>query len=116
LQLLRYVRSKLPNSRLMYDINFTDDKVSSDGFGATGGEFERWRYRIVDLAGRADPLERAIWIDLTTFWSELDAIGIDVYRSLASRNQTIPIETPALISLLKQRTDSFATQMDNILK
>lgn len=115
LQLLRYVRSKLPNSRLMYDINFTDDKVSSDGFGATGGEFERWRYRIVDLAGRADPLERAIWIDLTTFWSELDAIGIDVYRSLASRNQTIPIETPALISLLKQRTDSFATQMDNIL-
>ncbi|MBL7670638.1 MAG: hypothetical protein JNM39_09130 [Bdellovibrionaceae bacterium] len=115
LQLLRYVRSKLPNSRLMYDINFTDDKVSSDGFGTTGGELERWRYRIVDLAGRTDPLERAIWTDLTTFWSELDAIGIDVYRSLASRNQVIPSETPALVSLLKQRTDSFATQMDNIL-
>jgi hypothetical protein len=115
LQLLRYVRAKLPQSRLMYDVNFTDDRVSSDGFGVTGGELERWRYRIVDLADRTDPQEREIWVDLTTFWSELDAIGIDVYRSLASRSQEIPKETPALVSLLKQRTDSFATQMDNIL-
>lgn len=115
LQLLRYVRAKLPYSRLMYDINFTDDKVISDGFGATGGELERWRYRIVDLADRPDPKEKQIWTDLTTFWSELDAIGIDVYRSLASRNQSIPTDDNELINLLKQRTDSFATQMDNIL-
>lgn len=114
LQLLRYVRGKLPQSRLMYDINFTDDKVSSDGFGTTGGELERWRYRIVDLANPVKPEENVIWTDLVTFWSELDAIGIDVYRSLASRNQAIPSDYQALVNLLKQRTDSFATQMDNI--
>ncbi|MCB9025525.1 MAG: hypothetical protein H6625_04340 [Bdellovibrionaceae bacterium] len=114
LQLLRYVKSKLPSSRLMYDINFTDDKVSSNGFGVTGGELERWRYRIVDLADRSDPKEKEIWNDLVTFWSELDAIGIDVYRSLASPKQNLPKESLELVRTLKLRTDSFATQMDNI--
>jgi hypothetical protein len=114
LQILRYVRAKLPNARLMYDINFTDDKVDTDGFGSTGGELERWRYRIVDLADRSAPAEKQIWTDLTTFWSELDAIGIDVYRSLASRGQAVPADSNDLLNLLKQRTDSFATQMDNI--
>lgn len=114
LQLLRYVRSKLPQSRLMYDINFTDDKISQDGFGATGGELERWRYRLVDLADPVDPAQKQIWNDLKSFWSELDAIGIDVYRSLASRNETIPTQYADLLNLLKERTDSFATQIDNI--
>ena len=50
LELLRYVRKILPNARLMYDINFTDDSVNSGGLSASGGELERWRYRIVDLA------------------------------------------------------------------
>ncbi len=115
LELLRYVRAKLPQARLMYDINFTDDKVSSNGFGSTGGELERWRYRLVDLADRNDPSEKKIWQDLVSFWSELDAIGIDVYRSLASSNQVLPKEHIELVKTLKQRTDSFATQMDNIL-
>lgn len=115
LQLLRYVRSKLPTARLMYDINFTDDRVNSDGIGTTGGEFERWRYRLVDLANRPNPDEQQIWKDLSDFWSELDAIGIDVYRSLASSNQPVPTDYVQLVDLLKQRTDSFATQMDNSL-
>lgn len=115
LEILRYVRSKLPTARLMYDINFTDDEVKTDGFGATGGELERWRYRIVDLANRNNPDEKKIWTDLTQFWIELDAIGIDVYRSLAKHNQTIPAKTEDLVHLLRQRTDTFATQMDNIL-
>lgn len=115
LQLLRYVRSKLPEARLMYDINFTDDRVDSNGIGTTGGELERWRYRLVDLAEPADPAQYAIWKDLVNFWNELDAIGIDVYRSLASNNQKIPQDYNALVNLLKLRTDSFATQMDNTI-
>src|SRR5690606_15792269 len=52
LSLLRYTRSKLgKNVRIMYDINFTDDTaVSSGDLTAMGGELERWRYRLVDLA------------------------------------------------------------------
>lgn len=115
LELLRYIRSKLPGTRLMYDINFTDDRVDGGALPTSGGEFERWRYRIVDLADRTDPAERAIWTDLTSFWKELDAIGIDMYRSLASPNQEIPEDMNQLVSLLRQRTDSFATQMDNSL-
>ncbi len=115
LELLRYVRSKLPNARLMYDINFTDDSVSGGDFTALGGEFERWRYRIVDLADRTNPEEKKIWLDLTTFWKELDAVGIDMYRSLASHTQEIPSDYEQLVALLRQRTDSFATQMDNTL-
>ena len=115
LQLLRYVRTKLPDSRLMYDINFTDVRVNADGIGTTGGEFERWRYRLVDLAHRPNPDEQQIWKDLSAFWTELDAIGIDVYRSLSSTNQAVPQDYTKLVDLLKQRTDSFATQMDNSL-
>jgi len=114
LELLRYVRAKLPGTRLMYDINFTDDSVVNGGeVSASGGELERWRYRIVDLADRDNPAEKQIWIDLTTFWKELDAVGIDMYRSLASPNQVIPSDFNQLVALLRQRTDSYATQMDN---
>ncbi len=112
-QLAKYVRSKIPGTRLMYDINFTDDRVTTDGIGTTGGELERWRYRLVDLANRTSPSDHAAWKDLSDFWNELDAIGIDVYRSLASPNQVLPKTYPELVDVLKQRTDSFATQMDN---
>src|SRR5690606_27532279 len=93
LQLLRYTRSKLkPNTRIMYDINFTDDRASTNGeLNALGGELERWRYRLVDLAEPSNPAEREIWQDLVTFWNELDAIGIDIYRSLASKTDRIPL-------------------------
>lgn len=112
LELLRYVRSKLPTARLMYDINFTDDTVNAGGLSASGGEFERWRYRLVELANRTNPEERQIWEDLSTFWKELDAIGLDIYRSLASRGQVLPKNYVELVSVLKSRSDSYATQLD----
>ncbi len=115
LQILRYVRTKLPNTRLMYDINFTDDSNNADGIASSGGEFERWRYRLVDLANRPDPKEQAIWKDYVSFWSELDAIGIDIYRSLASNGQAMPKDYRQLVDALKIRTDAFATQIDNTL-
>lgn len=114
LQLLRYTRSKLkPNTRIMYDINFTDDRASTSGeLNALGGELERWRYRLVDLAEPTNPAEREIWQDLVTFWNELDAIGIDIYRSLASKTDNIPLIYADLVSLLRVRADEYAGQMD----
>lgn len=115
LELLRYVRAKLPQARLMYDINFTDDTVNAGGLTAAGGEFERWRYRLVDLAHPANSEEYKIWSDLVSFWSELDAVGLDIYRSLASPNQVLPEEFDSLVSTLKNRADSYATQIDTAL-
>lgn len=115
LELLRYVRSKLPKSRLMYDINFTDDSVKSGNITVAGGELERWRYRLVDLANPSNPEELLIWKDLVQFWTELDAIGIDMYRSLASVDQVFPADQNGVTAILKQRSDSYATQLDNIL-
>lgn len=112
LSLLRYIRGKLPQARLMYDVNFTDDNNSESGFQKSGGELERWRYRLVDLANPSNEDEKKIWLDLVQFWSELDAIGIDMYRNLASRSQEIPTDYQKLIALLKQRADSYASQMD----
>ena len=113
LSLLRYVKTKIPNTKVMYDINFTDDAVTAGGFRKSGGELERWRYRIVDLANPSKPEEAAIWKDLVDFWKELDAIGIDMYRSLANQSDTVPSDFNALVQLLRQRTDSYASQLDN---
>ena len=112
LALLRYLKTKIPNTKIMYDINFTDDAVTAGGFSKSGGELERWRYRLVDLANPTKPDEAAIWQDLVNFWKELDAIGIDMYRSLASAQDTIPSDFNQLVALLKQRTDSYASQLD----
>lgn len=112
LELLRYTRSKLPNARLMYDINFTDDTVNAGGLTASGGEFERWRYRLVELAHPSNPEEAKIWNDLVSFWKELDAVGLDIYRSLASSNQVLPTDYKELVATLKNRADSYATQLD----
>ncbi len=115
LELLRYVRTKLPKTRLMYDINFTDDSVHSSGISKSGGELERWRYRLDDLANPSDPAQAQIWKDLVSFWTELDAIGIDMYRSLGSAEVKYPSDFVSLSPLLKQRSDSYATQLDNIM-
>lgn len=116
LSLLRYVKTKLPpKTQVMYDINFTDDKVSGSagGLGEFGGEFARWRYRLVDLANPTKPEEAAIWKDLVTFWKELDAIGIDMYRSLATEGTRVSSDYNELVATLKETTDRFATQIDN---
>lgn len=115
LELLRYVRKKLPAARLMYDINFTDEVDNSSGIAASGGELERWRYRIVDLAGVGDAAQQKIWEDLTTFWNELDFVGIDMYRSFAGPKDTIPKDFTALVNLLNVRTKSYATQLDSVV-
>jgi hypothetical protein len=115
LELLRYFRGKLPDARLAYDINFTDDAVASGGLRKAGGEIERWRYRLVDLAGAIEPAQKQIWQDLVAFWTELDAIGIDMYRSLASERDALSPQLEPLAAELKARADSYASQLDTIL-
>lgn len=117
LALLRYARTKLAaGTKVMYDINFTDDSNTNGGqVGASGGELERWRYRLVDLANPADPTERAIWNDLVSFWKELDSVGIDFYRSLAFKEDTIPADFNQLVSLLKTRADMYVSQLDSTI-
>lgn len=117
-RLLAHARTKLPpTTRVMYDINFTDDKIISDvsGIEEYGGELARWRYRIVDLANRPDPAEKEIWTNLVAFWKGLDAIGIDMYRSLATENQKVSSRFNELVLELKQASDRYASQLDNAL-
>jgi len=112
-QLLKFVRSKLgPQVRLMYDINFTDDLDRSSGMARSGGELERWRYRLVDLAESPDPAQREVWQQLVEFWNGLDAIGIDMYRSLAFKNDVIPQDQTQLVGLLSERALAYANQLD----
>ncbi|MBF0315834.1 MAG: hypothetical protein HQK50_12255 [Oligoflexia bacterium] len=120
LQLLRYVRQKLGSkTRIMYDINFTDDSVNvGGGLVASGGELERWRYRLVDLApdDREHPTtDNQSWFDLVAFWKELNAVGIDMYRSLADKNIQPIDDYNTLLSVLKIRGEEFASQLDNTL-
>ena len=116
LDLLHYSRDKLGSDvRIMYDVNFTDDVTRINGVSASGGEFERWRYRLVDLANPTDPAQKEIWKDLVSFWSELDAVGIDMYRSLAGKLDTIPTDQDALVQHLRVRSDEFASQMDTAM-
>ncbi|NDD05547.1 MAG: hypothetical protein EB078_11620, partial [Proteobacteria bacterium] len=117
-KLLAYARTKLsPSTRVMYDINFTDDKIISDesGIEEYGGELARWRYRIVDLANRTVPIEKEVWTHLVEFWKGLDAIGVDMYRSLATENQKVSSRFNELVQELKQASDRYASQLDNAL-
>jgi hypothetical protein len=115
LDLLTYARAHLPTGcRIMYDINFTDDKIETPptaGIEEYGGEFARWRYRLVDLKDTTNPY----WQTLAKFWNGLDAVGIDMYRSLATNNEPIPADQASLVTLLQQASDRYATQLDNAL-
>lgn len=116
LELLNYTRQRLgSNVRIMYDINFTDDKAVGPTASEFGGEIARWRYRIVDLANPSDPAQLKIWQDLCTFWKELDVVGIDMYRSFGNANTNYAmLGTSQLAEALKETSDRYASQLDNV--
>jgi hypothetical protein len=120
-EILRNVRAEIPNAVIMYDINFTDQKAGSGGIGRLGGELERWRYRLVDLAPSNKPNlgedQRKIWEELVAFWSGLDAIGIDMYRSLATNKDkaSLPKDYDQLVNVLASKAGEYAAQLDQAL-
>jgi hypothetical protein len=107
-----------PKMRIMYDINYTDQTVNQDGTGPSGGELERWRYRLVDLKpnpaipATMTPQGTEAWNHMAAFWNAVDAIGIDMYRSLMPRNEKEPSEYNALVAKLQERTEQFASDID----
>jgi hypothetical protein len=111
-EILQLARKRLPDgTRIMYDINFTDDSFEAEGIVEVGGELARWKYRLADLADENDEY----WLDLKGFWDELDAVGIDMYRSLATDEQPIPDDHEELVAMLKITSDRYAGQIDNLL-
>lgn len=107
--------------RIMYDANYTDLSANSDGTGASGGEFERWRARLVDFkpnpANKAtmSPANVAGYKAMLDLWNAIDSFGIDMYRSLATRGQPYPEDYPSLVKQLTKRTDSYSQDIDNKL-
>ena len=116
LELLNYTRARLGQSvRIMYDINFTDDKALGPTASEFGGEIERWRYRIVDLANPTNPAELKIWEDLCLLWNSLDSVGIDMYRSFGSAGVSYAaMNVDALANALRDTSDRYASQLDNV--
>lgn len=120
LNILRYIRAKLSSTgtKLAYDVNFTDDSnLDGSGILKSGGELERWRYRLVDLANPTDEMQKAVWLDLVQFWKELDIIGIDMYRSLAlpEDKASITNNLEEVTAILRRRSDEYAQQLDTTL-
>ena len=116
LELLNYTRERLGDEvRIMYDINFTDATENSGTLAKGGGELERWRYRLVDLADPSDPAEYEIWRNLVDFWNGLDAIGIDMYRTLAFESDDVPTDFREASDLLTTRAREYASQLDLVL-
>jgi hypothetical protein len=106
--------------RVMYDINYTDASENDDGTGASGGELERWRYRLVDLGPGSQLYEtkaevREAWSQLKDLWDAIDVAGIDNYRSLSPRNASYPDDFAGLVAHLGRLADQHARDIDNAL-
>jgi len=97
--------------RIMYDINYTDATENSDGTGPSGGELLRWYDRLVRFRPQpGEPTEA--WDNLKEFWLSLDAIGIDIYRSLMPRNEQTPVGYDKLVDRLSQTVEQFASDIE----
>lgn len=127
-RILRAVKFKLgPKCKIMYDINYTDASATASGSGPSGGEFERWRYRLADLKGTDTPPTDGVladdpaletktpWQRLYLLWKEIDLVGIDMYRSLMPKSENEPKDYNALVARLEQSTGSFASDLNDKL-
>ena len=117
--MIRDLKTKLgPDIRVMYDINYTDRTTNDDGTGASGGEIERWRYRLVDLKpkpGQPRDARTLAWEQLRDLWLELDRVGIDMYRSLMGRSEVVPAAYSDLVIKLQHRAEQYASDLDSML-
>jgi hypothetical protein len=110
-KVLAEARSAMPKHvKIMYDINFTDERVDAGTLSDFGGEFARWSYRLTGIRN-PDP-------KLVEFWKGLDRVGIDMYRSLATEAQgrALPAHQDDIIKMLRTKTDLYAQQIDQTLE
>lgn len=118
IQLVDSIRPQLAaGTRIMYDINYTDDALyHEDGTVEYGGEFSRWRHRIVDPTSFPSMEAYKSWKALRTLWARFDAVGIDMYRSLMEDATLVPKSYPDLVVKLKEATDEFSDYLTWALK
>lgn len=110
LSLLDHARASLPPStRVMYDLNYTDVLHSAEDFTMVGGETALWTSILLGHEGHPDRDK------LARFWKGLDAVGIDMYRSLASDRERLPEDPAALIALLKRNAAAALADLDGRL-
>lgn len=110
----RYAKSVVGSkTQIAYDINYTDQYVLEDGVKKLGGEFEQFRYEMTKPVRTTEEIE--FQNQLIEFWKELDIIGVDMYRALASRSSGHSSDLAKLSQSLKSRADSHATQLDTSL-
>lgn len=126
-RVLQFARTYLPKARVMYDLTFTDDSALPGDSGSLGGELERWRYRLVDLApttpyegetctGNSSQLSGPqIWKAFVNLWNGLDEMGVDMYRSLAEKNDVLAADITGLTAHLRKKSDMYADQLNNTM-
>ena len=107
-------------TRLMLDINYTDDSAQGDGTGNSGGELERWRQRLVVDKPKTEEAKKTksgqAWEMLKELWLSFDAIGIDNYRSLVGKGETLPADYDGKLAKLQGRAAQFAADLNNKLQ
>ncbi len=116
----RYLRDLLSAARarlgsataITYDMNYADDEVITVNGVEYGGEILEWRKALVDdVANGVPPTSR--FEDLAAVYRGLDFVGVDMYRSLASATEVLPVAYPELVAKLKVATDEFAAQLNS---
>ena len=113
-EFVRYAKSIAgASTKIAYDINYTDQYVLQDGVKKLGGEFEQFRYEITKSVRK--PEDVLFQNQVIEFWKELDIIGVDMYRALASRSSGHSSDLTRLSQSLQVRADSHATQLDTSL-
>ena len=116
LNLLAFMRTQLnPDTRIEYDINYTDERITNGKSSEIGGELAVWRQRIADTRSFNSMADYENWKNLLEFYRQLDGIGVDVYRSLADADDIIPEDYDALVLKLRRTTDSFVEYFDYAL-
>lgn len=113
-EVVQFARGLLGHqTEIAYDFNYTDQYVLENGVRKLGGELEQVRWELTRSV--TQPRDLAFQNSLREFWLSLDRVGIDHYRALTSRQRQYPQSHDALVQLLLPRTQSHATQLDNIL-
>lgn len=98
--------------KLTYGINYTDQAVKDGSSSVLGGEFKQWHISMTNEPRNADEIR--VQAGLKEFWQELDTIGLDYYRALASGTR-FPSRFNPLAELLTDRALSHATQLDTMI-